>query len=106
MRKNFSIITRKELLTALILSVVFICFCSTSAFAVTGDGVFTQAARNILCEVMKKDFGAMITALAGLLAIIAAAAGSFKGAWALLFVSVGTFISDALVGFLFPGINC
>lgn len=90
----------------LVVSVVLICVLSSPALAATGDGVFTQAAKNILCEVMKKEFGAMLTALTGLLAIIAAAAGSFKGAWALLFVSVGTFISDALVGFLFPSISC
>ena len=76
------------------------------AFAQEGGSVFEKAACNLLTEVLTKDFGAMVTAITGLLAIVAAAAGSFKGAWALIFVSVGAFIYPALVKVLFPNLAC
>ena len=82
-------------------------FCvATPVLAATGDGVFTNAAENILCKVLHKEFGAMLTAIAGILAIVAAAAGSFKGAWALVFVSVGCYVADALVNLLFSSVSC
>ena len=76
------------------------------ALAQQGGNIFQTAACNILEEVLKKDFGAMITAITGLLALIAAAAGSFKGAWALIFVSVGSFIFPGVVAMIFPGLAC
>lgn len=76
------------------------------ALAQQGGGIFQTAACNILEDVLKKDFGAMVTALTGILALVAAAAGSFKGAWALIFVSVGSFIFPDMVAMLFPSLAC
>ena len=76
------------------------------AAAQTGGEVFKKYACSILGNVINGDFAAMITAITGVLAIIAAAAGSFKGAWALVFVSCGAFIFPALVETFFPNLSC
>lgn len=77
------------------------------AFAQTGSEVFKSAASNIACKVVPKKFGAMLTIFAGVFAIVAAAAGSYKGAWALLFVSIGSFIFGEFIKILFKGsIEC
>lgn len=76
------------------------------AAAQEGASVFEKYACSILGDVITGDFSAMITAITGVLAIIAAAAGSFKGAWALLFVSCGAFIYPALVKVFFPDLSC
>ena len=73
------------------------------AFAATGDQIFKTATCNLLDDVITKDFGAMITVLAGSLAILASVMGSFKGAWVLLFVSVGCYVLPETVDVLFPG---
>lgn len=80
------------------------------AHAATGDEIFGQAACNILYDVLtgngdnKGYFGAMITVIAGSLAILASAMGSFKGAWVLLFVSVATYTLPGTVFILFPSL--
>ncbi len=76
------------------------------AFAASGDQIFDQAACTLLDAVLTSNFGAMITVIAGALAILASVMGSFKGAWALLFVSVGCFIYPELVKVLFGGLSC
>lgn len=76
------------------------------AVAQEGASVFEKYACSILGDVITGDFSAMVTAITGVLAIIAAAAGSFKGAWALLFVSCGAFIYPALVKVFFPDLQC
>ena len=68
-----------------------------------GGTIFQQATCNLLDLVLTKYFGAMITAITGMLASIGAAAGFFKGAWALVFVSVGCFIFPQFIEELFPG---
>lgn len=42
----------------------------------------------------ESDYGALLTSLAGIAAILASAMGGFKSAWALLVVSIGSFILD------------
>ena len=76
------------------------------AQAQTGDEVFGNSACNLLTQVLTKKYGAMITVLSGVLAIAAAVMGSFKGAWSLLFVSVGCVIAEELVQVLFPNLSC
>ena len=73
----------------------------SAAFAAGGDP-FKDAACNLFNLVLEKDFGAMATVIAGALAIVASIVGSFKGAWALVFVSVGCYIAEELVQKLFP----
>lgn len=78
-------------------------FCLNSvALAQTGGEIFGDSACGILGDVLAADFGAMITVIAGSLAILASVTGSFRGAWALLFVSVGSFIFPDTVKLLFP----
>lgn len=74
--------------------------------AAEGEGIFERAACNILEEVLADWFGAMLTVITGALAIIASVAGSFKGAWALLFVSVGCYIAPSIIAVLFPDLSC
>lgn len=105
-RRRVRMSQQRKVLIGGVFLIIACLFFATPAFAVTGEGVFTKAAENILCNVLHEEFGAMLTAIAGILAIVAAAAGSFKGAWALLFVSVGSFVADALVGLLFSNISC
>jgi len=76
------------------------------AFAAQGDTIFQDAACTLLTAVLTDNFGAMITVIAGGLAILASAMGSFKGAWALLFVSIGIFIYPDLVHVFFPELAC
>ncbi|MCB0323775.1 MAG: hypothetical protein KDD69_09390 [Bdellovibrionales bacterium] len=72
-----------------------------SAYAAEGSGIFEDAACTLLDDVLTKDFGATLSAIAGLLAIMASVVGSFKAAWALVFVTVGTFIFPNIVGEMF-----
>lgn len=89
-----------------VLSFVLLQFPATS-FAATGDEVFKTAATDIACKVMPKKFGAMLAGFAGLFALISAVTGSYKGAWALLFVSIGAFIFPEVIGILFKGtVSC
>lgn len=79
-----------------------ICLLSSSALAQTGGEVFRLSGCALLEDVLAEDFGAMITVIAGSLAILASVTGSFRGAWALIFVSVGSFIFGDIVELLFP----
>lgn len=74
-----------------------------NAEAQQGGQIFKDAACNLLDLVLTKNFGAMITSIAGFLALIGAAAGAFRGAWIVVFVSVGCFIYPELLNQLFPG---
>ncbi len=76
------------------------------AQAQTGGEIFGKAACNLLKQVLEQHFGSMITVLSGVLAIFSAVLGSFKGAWACIFVSVGCFIAEELVMILFPNLAC
>ena len=81
-------------------------FLLTSASPVYGQDFFAQYACDLQLDVLGGSFGAMLTAIAGVIAIIAAAAGSFKGAWACVFVSVGSYVLPEIIGILSPTLNC
>ncbi len=72
-----------------------------SVLAQTGEGIFDDAACVLGEEVLTKEFGAMLSAIAGLLAIMASVMGAFKAAWSLVFVTVGTFTFPKIVSELF-----
>ena len=80
---------------------------SELALAQEGAEIFQQASSNLACQVMPGKFGAMVSAFAGMFAIVSAATGSYRGAWMLLFVSIGAFIFKELIQILFPNsANC
>ncbi|MBP9837439.1 MAG: hypothetical protein KBC84_01865 [Proteobacteria bacterium] len=86
---------------------VFIIASSNLCLAETGGEIFKDAATTLACKVMPGKFGAMLSVFAGIFAIVAAATGSYRGAWALLFVSVGAFIFKEIVKILFnDSIGC
>jgi len=91
----------KFLLSLLILSLLI-----EPAFAVGGGDIFKAAACNLLDNVLTKDFGALMTVLAGVFAIFSAIVGSFRNAWILVFVSVGIYIYPAIVSKFFPDLGC
>ncbi len=62
-----------------------------SELAHAGSGSYGEACNGILLLV-EGTFGALITAAAGIGAIVASAVGGFKMAWSLIVVSVGAFI--------------
>ena len=61
-----------------------------------GKGTYAQACNGIL-SLVEGTFGALVTAAAGIAAILAAAVGGFKMAWSLLVVAVGSFILRAFI---------
>lgn len=85
---------------------VFLVLFSSNAFAATGGDIFKNAACNLLKQVLTKDYGALMTVLAGLFAILSAIVGSFRQAWVLVFVSVGIYIYPTIVGKFFPSLGC
>jgi hypothetical protein len=89
----------------LVITLLSVVLLPESAFAQEGANIFKDAACNLLGAVLTEYFGAMLTVLAGTLAIISSVTGSFRMAWVLLFVSVGIFIFPELVETFFP-LNC
>ena len=88
---------RKELIFNLLwFACVIALLCTVdSAFADPGydDGAkFKEVCNKSLKYLSDDGFGALLSAGAGLGAVIAAATGSFRAAWGLLVVSVGAFI--------------
>lgn len=73
-----------------------------SAFAAESGEKYGEVCSNVI-GLMQGDFGAMLTAAAGVGAIVASAMGGFKMAWALIVVSVGSFILEGYVGLFFDG---
>ena len=71
------------------------------AAAQTGGEIFKSAAVNLACNVLPGRFGAMLSAFAGIFALVAAATGAYRAVWALVFVSVGCYIAGEFVGILF-----
>lgn len=65
------------------------------------DGSKYSDVCNNLIELAAGGFGAMLTAIAGVGAIVASAMGGFKAAWACLVVSVGSFIIGAYIELFF-----
>jgi dipeptide/tripeptide permease len=87
--KSESILSKNFGFTLVLLSAAYICLSPMNALAAAGTPAI---ACNILLAYMEGSFGALVAAAAGVGAIIAAAVGSFKAAWALLVVSIGSFI--------------
>lgn len=77
-----------------VLTVLLVASMPSSAYA--GSGSYGQACNGIL-SLVEGTFGALITAGAGIGAIIASAVGGFKQAWSLLVVGVGAFILRAYI---------
>lgn len=98
--------SRVEIAAIAVFSCVFVLLFVDAAHAATGDKIFKDAACTLLEDVLtssdKGFFGAMLTVIAGSLAILSSVMGSFKGAWVLLFVSVATYLAPATVAVLFP----
>lgn len=72
------------------------------AFAAESGEKYKEVCSGVI-GLMQGDFGAMLTAAAGVGAIIASALGGFKMAWALIVVSVGSFILEGYVELFFDG---
>ena len=64
-------------------------YASDNAYAYD-DAKYGKVCRNLLKE-LDGDFGSLLTAAAGLGAVIASAAGGFKIAWSLVVVAVGSY---------------
>ncbi|HMO17831.1 MAG TPA: hypothetical protein PKA63_06950 [Oligoflexia bacterium] len=75
-------------------TVLFFAAGSDNAWA--GRGSFGVACNKMLA-LIEGAFGALVAAAAGVAAIVAAALGGFKMAWALVVVSVGSFILRAFI---------
>ncbi len=68
-------------------------------------GTSGQACNKLLAYI-EGPFGALITASAGIGAIVAAALGGFKVAWTLVVTAVGAFILRAYMSLWFAGVAC
>lgn len=62
-----------------------------SNLAHAGQGTYGMACNGIL-SLVEGTFGALVTSIAGIGAIVASAMGGFKMAWSLIVVAVGSFI--------------
>lgn len=71
-------------------------FTAGADSAHAGVGSFGQACNKMLM-LIEGAFGALVAAAAGVAAIVAAALGGFKMAWALVVVAVGSFILRAFI---------
>lgn len=96
-----------KFLTANIWLLVFAVICvdllySSPVLAQTGGEIFKKSADGLACKVMPKKFGVMISAFAGVFALLASVTGSYKAGWALLFVSIGAFIFKDIAAILYP----
>jgi hypothetical protein len=80
----------------LMLLSAFLYFTIGADTAYAGSGTFGQACNKMLLLV-EGAFGALVAAAAGVAAIIAAALGGFKMAWALVVVAVGSFILRSFI---------
>lgn len=80
--------------------IALLCY-SNAELAHAGSGSFGVACNKVL-QLIEGTFGALVCAVAGVAAILAAAMGGFKMAWTLVVVSVGSFILRTYVG-LFNG---
>lgn len=82
---------------------VMLLYSGMTDLAHAGQGTYSNACDGIL-GLVEGSFGSLVTAGAGIGAIIASAVGGFKAAWTLLVVAVGSFILRSYIT-LFNG-NC
>lgn len=73
--------------------------------AYAANGTAAGACSKLLAYI-EGPFGALITAAAGIGAIVAAALGGFKVAWTLVVTAVGAFILRAYMSLWFAGQSC
>lgn len=78
---------------------ILIIGCDENAFAAGS----AEMACAILLKYVEGPFGALITAAAGIGAIVAAALGGFKVAWTLIVTAVGAFILRSYMSLWFGG---
>lgn len=71
-------------------------YSGSADFAHAGRGTYAEACNGVL-SLVEGTFGAMLTAIAGIAAIIASALGGFKMAWSLLVVAIGSFILRSFI---------
>src|SRR5262245_54958561 len=81
---------------------VLVFLAPANAVARTRSEICSQAARAIVNQVLPGGFGGVCAIVAGVLALVAAAAGSYRGTWALIFVCLACVLANNLVGLLFP----
>jgi len=70
---------------------VALLYCGTTELAHAGSGSMKDACDKVL-QLVEGAFGALVAAVAGVAAIVAAAMGGFKMAWTLFVISIGSFI--------------
>ena len=100
-------ISQHRLIVGSVIAILTVLVVVEPTFAQTGGQIFKDAASDIACKVMPKKFGAMISGFAGIFALISAATGSYRGAWALLFVSIGAFLFPEIIQILFSStVDC
>lgn len=89
--------------TALLLIGAALLLCAVSVEpALAYDGAKYGTICNNVLDMADGTFGAMLTAIAGIGAIIASAMGGFKAAWACVVVAVGGFILRGYMTLFFP----
>ncbi len=91
---------RTQLVNILCLAFVAVLLSADNAHAFE-DQKYIDVCKKAM-DYLEGDFGALLTALAGIGAIIASAVGGFKVAWSLIVVAVGCFI---LRNFILGGAN-
>lgn len=80
-------------------------FSPGAAFAAEGEAIFKEAAGAIVIKILPGSFGATVAVVTGILALVSAAVGSYKGAWALLFVCIACRLAQNFVELLFPAVG-
>ena len=98
--KSRETLERHSQLAMFLLGLVLL-YTGGSELAHAGQGSYAMACNRML-SLIEGTFGALVTAVAGVAAIVAAAMGGFKMAWSLIVVAVGSFILRSYVG-LFNG---
>ncbi len=80
---------------------IILLYSGTTELAHAGQGSMGMACNKMLMMI-EGAFGALVAAVAGVAAIVAAAMGGFKMAWTLVVISVGSFILRSYIS-LFNG---
>ncbi|MFN8391906.1 MAG: hypothetical protein U0136_16575 [Bdellovibrionota bacterium] len=89
-----------------------LCIAAGIAFIAFGSAesayAFDDSKFGVICGrtigYIEGGFGALMSAIAGIGAIIASASGGFRMAWALVVVSIGAFILHEYVDIFFSGL--
>ena len=72
------IMKKNTFINSIYLLGLLILFAAEPVSAQQGGQIFKDAACNLLSQVLTKDFGAMLTVLAGLFALISSVVGAFR----------------------------